>query len=160
MTPSQQVEVKLVGSSFAEVLFQAKKFLADYEKVAGSKAVDTTEPLTGTGPSTKKTKKAAPVVEEVVAEDEDLLADGPANAPSDSEDDSLSFDDTEEEEAPKKTKKQKALKVEDVNAAAIAYAKVHGRPAALKILKTKFKTESVKEIPEAKYADVIKAFEV
>jgi hypothetical protein len=54
-----------------------------------------------------------------------------------------------------KTAKTKKYKLEDVNAAAKAYAKRNGRDATLAILRDNFETTSITELTAAQYAEAI-----
>jgi hypothetical protein len=68
-------------------------------------------------------------------------------------------DEDEEIEAAVKAKAKKATS-EDVNAAAMAHAKINGRAKTLAILTKKFKVKSVLELKPDQYDSVISALEV
>jgi hypothetical protein len=71
-------------------------------------------------------------------------------------------DDDEDEKPVKKGKTAKAKKItaDDVNDACKKHAKENGREATLKVLKKKFKVESVTELKPEQYEEVIKAVAV
>lgn len=140
-----EIAVTLKGGTIAEVLQQAQSL------------IDAEGTVTTIGPTTtgKRGRKAAPVA------DTDLLADD-SDAGEQLE---LGGDDTETEvdsflEEPPKETKTKKLTDKDVNTAAMAHAKKHGKPATMKILNGKFKIKSILELKPTQYAEVIKALKV
>ncbi len=154
------LEIKILAGA------ESKQFLVDFTKqldrlermTAGNKTavVDETEEEEETAP---KKKAKAPVDETEEEEDEDF---GPKKKAAKK---STSFDEEEEEEetAPKK-KKAKKLTIDDVNDACKARAAAtggkKGRAEVLAILKKKFKTETVSEIDEDRWAECIEAMEI
>jgi hypothetical protein len=145
MNMTTQLQITIHGANLNELIDGAKKFAASYETV------------TKTAPTTAKpaTKKAAPPV--VETEDEDLMGDT-----EESED--AGFDDLADEEAeveqPKKSAKAPKVTDKEVNAAAMAHAKKHGRPKTLAILEKKFGVKSVLELKADQYSKVIEALKV
>jgi hypothetical protein len=94
--------------------------------------------------------------------EEDESEDESDDSDDDEEDESEDEDDDEEEdEKPAKGKKgtKKKLTIEQVNEAAKAACKRDGwsRKKVLSILKKKFGTETLSDVPAAKWPDVIKA---
>lgn len=73
-----------------------------------------------------------------------------------------SEDESEDEAPPKKTatKKPKKITLEQVNAACKAHAKAGSFQATKTLLKKKFKVDSVQDLDEDQYADVIAALTV
>lgn len=105
-------------------------------------------------------KKAAPAV--VEDEDESLSLGDDEDTTEETEElsfDSMGDDEDEEVEVAPKKKSGKTAKVteKELNAACMAYAKEHGRPATMKLLKSKFKVGSLTEIKPEQYAQVIAA---
>lgn len=70
---------------------------------------------------------------------------------------SASFDDEEDEPAPKKAKPKKKITIDDVNDAARKHAQTHTRPATLRVLKENFGCESISKIPEEKWGKALEA---
>lgn len=108
---------------------------------------------------TKSKKKTKPVEEEVVEEsfDDDDFGSG------DKADDEPGFDDDFEElkEPPKKkiTVKTKKLTIKEVTAACKKRAENGRYKEVKKILKSKFKVDSIHDLEEDQYASVMKAME-
>lgn len=97
----------------------------------------------------KKSKKKAKTDEdEETEESEDADEEETADA------------DEDEDEAPAKKKGKAKLTIDDVNDACKAYAKATSRADALKVLKKKFKTDSIADLKPEQYADCIKAMTV
>lgn len=89
--------------------------------------------------------------------DSDNLTDGGGTPLSD--EDTWGEDDFtgEEKLSPAKAKKEKKITIDQVNDACKTRAGRSNRAEVLGILKKKFKTQSVSELKETQYADVIKA---
>jgi hypothetical protein len=161
------IEIKVTGTSIADVIKNTKQLVAEMEAMLPTRT--TTTAAAPTKKVTKKGKLATVEADDELAGDIEVADEDLMDAEEVEEaDDALSFDDaTDDEEeieapAPKAKAKTKAPKVtdKDVNAAAMAYAKKHGRPATLKVLKSKFKVESVTELSEDDYAKAIQALKV
>lgn len=149
----------------------------DAEKTATNVGAEYRE-TAGTTATTIKGKKTGKKTPPPPADDEELIDDGDPGedmemASTDDEEtieDEESFDaeeEVEEEEAPAKkakaaTKTDKPAKLteKDVNRAAMAYAKVKGRPAVLKILEKQFKVKSILELKADQYPAVMKALKL
>lgn len=142
------LKVTITGRTYSDVIGQARKLIEEYDGAPAR------------GPTvTTRTKKTKPVETEetellgATEETEELSLDGGTEDEGD-----LSFDSTEETTG-KKTASKK-LTDKDVNQAAMAHAKKNGRPATLKVLKGKFKVNSIVELKPDQYADVVKALKV
>lgn len=135
------IEVKVAGATPAEVLTKLNAAVATWTK-------------TGATAPAKTTKKVAAPIEET--EDEELSLDANDELADDMAfDDVPEYDEEVEEPAPKKTAaKAKKLTEKDVNAAALAFSKAKGRPAAMKVL-AKYKVKSILELKPEQYAKVI-----
>lgn len=149
-----QLELKILAGA------ESKAFLADF-----AKQVDRLEKLTG-GKGLKPTDK-----NEISDEDEDDAKDEETDedddfAPKKASKKGSSFDedDADAEEAPPAKTKKKKLTVNDVNDAckkrAASVGGKAGRDEVLKILKKKFKVESVADLEPEQYADAIEAVAV
>jgi hypothetical protein len=145
----QEIQVTLKGATLTDIATQALNLAAMVQ---------------GASTPVKVTKTTKAVKTSAVEVDETLLAS------DEEETDLLSDDDTtlmadeeavEEVEAvvTKKAKAAKKLTEVDVNAAAVAHAKTHGKKETFKIL-GKFNVKSILELAEKDYAKVIKALEV
>lgn len=120
-------------------------------------------------PKKGKHKKKAQVEEADEEDEEDEDTDEDTDEDADEEDDDEddgeeedAADEEEEDEKPKKKKKGKKSKVtiDDVNDAAIKLAKELGdRKKVLKLLKKKFKVESVTDLEPSQYEAVVAYFE-
>jgi hypothetical protein len=144
MTPTFEIAVTLKGSNLQDVLAQAQALIDAEGKTAP------------TATAGKRTRKAAPVAEPEADSEELLAMDEETDAAEESEE--LGFDEeTEVEEPPKKSKK---LTDKDVNAAAMAHAKKHGRPKTLALLEKKFKVKSILELKADQYPAVVAALKV
>lgn len=148
----------------ARLRMQANVLLGKSTKEA---AAETEEDIDVIAPSKMKTpakKKTKPVVEEdeenfdtdASSEEVEEQEEATEEDESESENDD---DDDEEVEIPKKVKK---VTIKDVNDACktLAANKKVGRNGVLKILKAKFKTESIQEIDSKLWPQVIKAMNV
>ena len=135
------VQITFSGNDINAVAQQAASFAVS---IAGAQGLATT-------PAPKKTKKAAPVAE-------DLALDEVLETTEAIEDDFLA-DEVEEKPAPKKAKEVK-LTDKDVNAACMAHAKVNGRPKTMDILTKKFKVKSILELKPDQYQAVVTALKV
>lgn len=134
------IAVTLKGKSMADIVAQAQMLIDADANTAVTTAT--------TGKRGKKAKT------EAVEEETELLADTET-----SEDEGqLGFDMDEEEEEP--TPSAKKLTDKDVNTAAMAHAKKHGRKETMGILTKKFKVKSILELKADQYPAVIKALKV
>ncbi len=143
-----EIAVTLKGKNLGEVLAQAQALIDSDASTAVATAT--------TG---KRGKKAA-AAEEL---DESLIEGGEENGEvvadeTGGEEEQLGFDMAEEEPPPKTTKKK--LTDKDVNQAAMAHAKKHGRPVTLKLLAKNFKVKSILELKPEQYPKVIAALKV
>ena len=142
METQQQFSVTLTGKNFADVIKNAQTLVNTYGSVGSTNEVKST--IIKTAPAKKV---VAPV------EDED---DFSLDAAADEDDDFT----TEVTTPAKKATKAPKLTDSDVNNACKAYAKVHGKPATLAILKKKFKVQSILELKADQYGAAIEALEV
>lgn len=145
-----EIQVTLKGATLTEIATQAR-LLAD---LAGG----TTE---AAAPVTKRGRKAK--TETTAVEVNDYSFDSSDEETTEDVETTESFDEVETdevvEETPKKRAKAKKLTDADVNDAAMAHAKKHGREKTLKVLK-KFGVKSILELDQDQYAEVVKALAV
>lgn len=148
----------LVGAESKEFLKKFADLVERMEAAVATKAtapeyttveVEETEDEDVEVKPSKKKPKAKPAVVEEAEDEEDAVEETEAEEDDESEE--------EEEEAPKAKPKKKKLTIDDVNDACKARAKGGKRKEVLNILKKQFKVESVSELDEDQYADVIAA---
>jgi len=159
----QQFEITLKGASFSDVVNQARQLVIEAEAFRGT--------ATPTVTKATPTKTKAPVKKlEAVDADDELAGDIEIGDEAE-ETDELSFDDETEDEVEEvqaapaktaKTTKAKKLTEKDVNAAAMAHAKVHGRQKTLALLTKKFKRpiKSILELKPDQYETAVQVLEV
>lgn len=142
---TNQIQVTLKGTTFADVIAQAAALV---------EAAGTLNPA-ATATAVRKGKKAAtPAIEESFVDETET--DNVLEAAEDE----TSFDELEEP-TPKPAKKAAAKTTQkQVNDAAMAHAKKHGRKETLKILATKFKVKSILELKDEHFAAALKALAV
>lgn len=151
---TNNIQITLRGSTIQDVVAQARAFVLSAGGEVTTAAIHQDAPA----PKTKAPRKRAatniePLETKTTAE---TLND------DDGQMGLMAFDggdETEVVEEPKKTKPKKVTS-EDVNAAAMAHAKVNGRAQTLAILTKKFKVKSVLELKADQFESVLKALEV
>lgn len=143
-----QFELTVKGDNFAAVVKQMRELVDAADKIHAA-----------------PTKRAAKPPVDVP--DETLLDQVAEAVETDEPGETLeSFDDAPADivdEAPAKPAKVaagKKVSKNDVDAAAMAHAKKHGRPATMKVLAATFKAKSILEIPEKNWPAAIKALKV
>lgn len=145
MEATTNMQLVLNAQTYGQCIDQARELVSEYDAAPGRKAALAKVASGKTG----KGKQAAAVVD-----DEELSLD---TEETEEAEELGNFDDlggeTEEAEEleakPAKTGKGKKLTEKDVNVAAMAYAKVHGRQKTLALLTKKFK-KPIKSILELK----------
>lgn len=143
-----EIQVTVRGTTHAEI---SKNLNAAAAAFAAANAPGTTTGRTST-------KRAAPQQE---PQEDNTDLDGLDASPEETtEVDETTFDEMPEEIAPPKAKAKTKLTDKDVNNAAMAYAKKHGKPATMKILTGKFKVKSILELKPEQYQTVITALKV
>lgn len=162
METGTNIQVTITGRTPEEIcknMTAAAKAWA-WKAASSTSTASGSEEMTVTAtPAPKKTKKAAAPA--VVEEQMDEMAALGETETTEDESSEMGFDADEVEEMPApKAKKAAKLTDKDVNAAAMAHAKIHGRPMTLKILSGKFKVKSILELKPEQYAQVIAALKV
>ena len=156
---TQNFKVTLTGKNFSDVISQAKDLVNTYGNYSPSGSGG--DPGVKSGGSARMATKVTPAKKAAPVEDEETY-DLDTTSASDDDTDFMDVPDEDDVPVKKTAAKTKAPKLTDadVNTACKAYAKVHGKPATLAILKKKFKVQSILELKADQYAAAIEALEV
>lgn len=156
---TMQLEIKvLAGAESKQFLVDLTKQIDRLEKALTASAVVSAEPTAETKPAkTSKPAKAEKAPKRMAAieeeTDEEEIQETASDDPADFDGEEESFEEEEETEAKTVTK-------EDALKALQAYAKKHNRDKAMTILKKYAKSGAVKDVPPAKYGDLVNALAV
>lgn len=151
---NMNLEIKvLAGAESKQFLVDLTKQIDRLEKALGGTATTSAEPKAAETKSAKSAKTAKPAKLEAIEEEEEVTEAG-SDDPAEFSDEEESFEDEAEEETAKTVTKEDALK------ALQAYSKKHSRDKAMTVLKKYAKTGAVKDVPPAKYGDLVNALKV